>query len=134
MPRIQVQPDVQSATGLRPVWKPDTYRLRIKEVESTTSSNGKPMLRLVLETLDEIVDENDQNIGVQEVWDFIMVDPQPGARGGQISFLRPLVESAGLDWQDFDTEELEGKEVTARTNVGEYKGNKQTNVAAYIKG
>ena len=44
-----------------------------------------------------------------------------------------MIEAAGLSWADFDTEELEGKELTVRVGLREFEGKPRNEVSGYIK-
>ena len=133
MPRITVDPTVESATGF-PVWAAGRYTLRIAEVEQATSKSGKPMLSLTLEAVGEVLDKNGSALGnAGKIWDRVMVDPITGKNGNQVSFLRPLIEAAGLTWGDFDTDDLVGKEVQAQVAIEEYQGQERNGIGRYIK-
>ena len=132
MGRIIVDPTAESASGF-PVWAPGRYTLRILEVEEATTKAGKPMLVITHEAVGDVFDEQGNALtNAGRLWDRVTVDPIVGKNGNQVSFLRPLIESAGLPWSDFNPEDLVGKEVTAQVGVGEYQGRKLNKVARYI--
>lgn len=133
MPRITVNPDVESAGGF-PVWAAATYRLRVDEVKEKTSGSGKAMLNVKLVPVDVVNDDKGNPISSPgSLYDNIMVEPVKGKSGGTFSFLRPFVESCGLVWGDFDTDQLQGRECTAKVVIGEYNGNERNEVARYLK-
>ena len=133
MPRITVNPDVQAAGG-RPVWAKGRYPLRIRDVQQTESSTGKAMLVVEYESTNDVLDVDGNTVaGGGRIWDRVLIEPIQTKTGNTISFLRPLIESAGMDWSDFDTDDLVGKEVTARVTVGEYNGNERNEITGYVK-
>ena len=135
MPRIQVNAEVQSASGF-PLWGEGTYGLRITEVTQTTASTGKAQLRLRLEPVAEVVDESGKPLGTPgTLLDFVTVDPIQGKSGGTFSFLRALWEAAGLAWgSEIDTDELVGKEVQAKVAIEkDQKGNDRNRIKRYVK-
>ena len=134
MPRITVNPDVQSAGG-RIVWAKGRYPLRIREIQEQTSSTGKAMLVIEYEPVGEVTDiDGRQPSNPGRLWDRVLVEPVQTKLGNTISFLRPLIEAAGLTWGgEIDTDDLVGKEVLARVTVGEYQGNERNEITGYVK-
>ena len=135
MPRISVNPDVQSASGF-PLWGEGTYDLRVKQVDSTTASTGKAQLKLRLEPVGEVPDEQGVALGNPgTLVDYVTVDPIQGKNGGTFSFLRALWEAAGLAWgADIDTDLLLDRVVKAKVNIEkDQKGNDRNRIKRYVK-
>ena len=132
--RINVNSEVQSASGF-PLWAPGKYGLRVKELESTTASTGKAQLKVRLEPVAEVLGEEGGPLSTPgTLVDYITVDPIQSKSGGMFSFLRAFVESAGLSWADFDTDELIGREVTAVVAIEpDNKGTNRNRVKRYVK-
>ena len=121
MPRIQVNADVQAAGGF-PLWADGVYTLRVTEAEQTTASTGKAQLRVRLEPVGEVNDENGRPLATAgTLLDFVTIDPIQTKLGGTVSFLRGLWEAAGLPWgSDIDTDDIVGKEVQAKVAVEKF--------------
>lgn len=135
MPRIQVNADVQSASGF-PLWAEGIYTTRITDVQHTTASTGKAQLKLRLQPTGEVVGEEGQPLSSPgSLPDYVTVDPIQGKNGGTFSFLRALWEAAGLTWgPDIDTDELNGKEVRVKVTIEkDLKGNDRNRVKRYMK-
>jgi len=138
MARITVNPDVASA-GARPVWAKGKYTLRIREIKEEVSQGektaGQPLLNIEFEPVGEVTDVEGrvlENPG--RIWSRILVEPVTTKLGNTISFLRPLIEAAGLAWGgEIDTEELLEKEVIARIKISEYKGDDRNEISGYVK-
>ena len=139
MARIVVNPDVQAASGDFPLWADGKYHLRIDEIQEETSAKGQPMLRVSLVPTDSVTDEEGNTLpNPGRLFDRVMVEPVTTKKGQAISFLRVIVEAAGLSWQDFDTDELQGREVVARVGRSTYttkdgQSRTRNEIVGYVK-
>lgn len=132
--RITVNPDVPSTGGF-PVWAPGQYRLRITGLEEQTAKSGAAMLNVTHEPVDAVLDQKGGAIATAgKLFNRVLIEPVRSKDGERsFSFLRALVEGAGLDWQDFDTDELLGKEVLAHVKITQFEGNERNEIGRYIK-
>jgi len=135
--RITVNPDVAAAGG-GILWGKGRTQLRIRGIEEQTSKErGLPMLSIEFEPTDAITDSDGNTVDAQSagrIWDRVMVEPITTKRGQTISFLRPLIEACGLTWGgELDTEQLVGKELTARVGIEEYEGRERNTITGYVK-
>lgn len=139
MARITVNPNADADAGFD-IAAPGVYALRIEasknfpavqEFDSkSTPGNRGLKIRFVFadpSAVTTIKGETAKNLGS-------IIDQScliyPTEKQGK---LRSLVESAGLTWGDFDTDDLEGREVLAKVDIDNYKGEDKNIVVRYLK-
>lgn len=115
------------------------YPMRIKEVLTSdanglpfTSEKGNTSWRVKFEFVDPTAVTNIQGQPCKKlgtIFDMGLVI-SPSEKQGK---LRGLVEACGMQWRELDSEDLIGKEVKVKLDVGLYNGEPRNNVARYIK-
>ncbi len=136
MARINVNPEAEVSANFE-VAQPGTYRMRVEgsenfpAVQEFTSQAGNTCLKVRLVYCDpSIINKLDgtpsKNLGA--IIDSSLVI-SPSDKQGK---LRSFVESAGLQWADFDTDELAGKEVTALVGLDTYQGVEKNQIKRYL--
>ena len=130
MPMITVNPDARSA-GEFPNWRAGEYELEITEIEQTVTKTGKDQLVLKLSPVDEVMDVDGNPLPKPgTLRDWVLIDPVQTKNGGTVSFLRAVVESAGLEWSNFNSDDLLNKNLRARVGISETGRNE---ILRYLK-
>ena len=139
MARITVNPQAE-ANAAFDIAAPGSYRMRIEgspnfpgvsEFDSKSTPGNKGLkIRLVfadptaVTTLKGTPAKNLGSVIDQSVVTY------PAEKQGK---LRSLVEACGLAWEDFDTDQLVGKELQANIGIEEYNGETKNVVKRYLK-
>lgn len=124
--RIAVNPEAQ-VSNFEPV-EAGVYRMKFTKVEQKTKEGGQhPYLEWILEHVGQDV-KGILGGNAGRVYDVTTLKPD-----AQFA-LRALVEAVGLSWQDFDTEEVIGREVDAVLSLGvSPNGKKRNEVEKYVR-
>ena len=126
--RINVNPNAE-VSQFNPV-KAGTYSLRIEAVEQLEGPKG-PYLKwrmAITTSTDEICGIDGEALKGAPSSIFAITSLIPEAQFK----LRQLVEAAGLAWDDFDTEDLLGKEISAKVDERTYEGTVSNEVKVYL--
>lgn len=126
MPRINVNPNA-TVSNFEPV-AAGTYRMKFIAVEQKMKQGGEhPYLEWQLEQVAQDV-KGIHGGSAGRVYDVTTLKPD-----AQFA-LRGLVEAVGLSWQDFDTEDVIGREVDVVLSLGTNQSGKPRNeVEKYIR-
>lgn len=137
MPKVTVNPAAEASASFD-VARPGAYRLRIEgttnfpAVQEFTSKAGSSCLKVRFVYSDPTSvckeDGSPANLLGGIIDNSLVVSP--AEKQGK---LRGFVEACGLAWEDFDTDDLTGKEVMAKVEVEEYQGTKKNVIKRYIK-
>ncbi len=113
--RIEGSENMPAATRLDSKKTPGNVCLRIRAVFADPTSvykvNGDPA-----KLLGSIIDNS------------LLIEPKE--RQGK---LRSMVEAVGLEWTNFDSDDLNGREFNAKVDVEEYNGEQKNVIRRYLK-
>lgn len=103
------------------------YRLRVVECEQKEGTNY-PYVKWELEFVDANVKATDGKSKVGHVFENTTLKSGENAQFG----LKRVCDALGIEWGDFDTEEVKGLELDAHLGVKEYEGNFSNTVKKFI--
>jgi len=139
MARITVNPNADADAGFD-VAQPGVYRLRIEgsanfpavtefDSKKTPGNRGLKIRYVFADPTIVTTTEGKTAKNLGSIIDQSCLI-YPADKQGK---LRSLVESANLTWADFDTDDLDGKEVQAKVGVEEYNGVIRNKIERYLK-
>lgn len=128
MALININPNAEVKTGFSAV-KAGTYQVRIKEVKNRNpEKNDLEVIFEFTQPASELLDHAGQPItnNVGSLYDYIMLDSEKQWK------LRQLVEACQMPWQNFDEQDLVGKELTAVVKIEMYNGEPRNKISRYV--
>ena len=128
MPRLTANPNAEASLAFDTV-KPGDYAMRVKEISEETSKSGNPMWKITLEYVDptgcaKLDGSPAKNPGT--LIDYCVTTPESQGK------LKGFVLACGERWEDLDSENLIGKELTVRVKTEKYEGEDRNKVGRYI--
>lgn len=124
--RITVDPNAE-ATGFGYV-EAGEYRLRVVSCE-WKKTKDYPYLKWELELVDTNIKATDGKSQPGHVFENTTLK----AEGKNPQFrLRQICDALGLDWGDFETEDVKGMELDAQLGIKEYQGKMSNEVNKFI--
>ena len=122
--KIKVNPDTQASTGFGYALEGE-YTLR---VVACAQAQGKqyPYLKWTFEFADPNVKATENGKKVGQIFEntTLKEDSQWG--------IRAVTDALGIEWKDFDTDEVKGLEFQAKVGVEEYQGQFNNKVKKYV--